>query len=473
MQRVRVSAAISRLRAGWRLALAARRTGEIEAWAKVQGIAADRYAIYGADVRLPGMKFAVMARPPVLGGKLKSFDATETKKTPGVEEVYEIEGVRAQLTPIDAAEASLLGVPAGAQRFRGTTVLPLAASESNLLAAREMMAFTLAFHIVLACLGVALPATILVANYLGLKRGDRDALELAHRRVAPGGRLFIALYNDMGPESDRWRKLKKLYCNLPTPLRGPYAALTMLPYPSGDLHIGHWYAMTGPDIVARMHRMQGYNVMFPMGFDGFGLPAENAAIDRNIHPAKWTYSNIDNMRRQMRLMGASFDWAREVVTCEPEYYRWNQWFFLKFLEAGLAYRAKSEVDWCPNDGTLAREQVEGADRHCWRCGTPVVKRDLEQWFFRTTKYADEMLSYEGLIYPAPIKVMQTNWIGRSEGAEIAFKVAGRQADFHSLRHTLATMASQANVAPRVAMEMMRHSDMRLTMKIPAVTMVAA
>ncbi len=199
--------------------------------------------------------------------------------------------------------------------------------------------------------------------------------------------------------------------------------LTMYPYPSGNLHIGHWYAMTGPDIVARMHRMQGYNVMFPMGFDGFGLPAENAAIDRGIHPATWTYANIATMRQQMRLMGTSFDWAREVVTCDPSYYRWQQWLFLKLYKAGLAYRAMGSVDWCPKDKVvLAREQVEGADRHCWRCGTPVEKRDLEQWWFRITNYSDELLNFEGLDYPEPIKLMQTNWIGRSEGAEIDFPV---------------------------------------------------
>ncbi len=197
--------------------------------------------------------------------------------------------------------------------------------------------------------------------------------------------------------------------------------LTMYPYPSGNLHIGHWYAMTGPDIVARMHRMQGFNVMFPMGFDAFGLPAENAAIDRGAHPQTWTYQNIGTMRGQMRLMGASFDWTREVVTCDPEFYRWQQWLFLKLYAAGLAYRAMGTVDWCPKDKvTLAREQVEGADRHCWRCGTPVTKRDLEQWWFRITNYSDELLSFEGLDYPEPIKLMQTNWIGRSEGAEIDF-----------------------------------------------------
>ena len=219
---------------------------------------------------------------------------------------------------------------------------------------------------------------------------------------------------------DRW-EADQLYAARDDDPRPKKYDLTMYPYPSGDLHIGHWYAMTGPDIVARMHRMQGFNVMFPMGFDGFGLPAENAAIDRGIHPATWTYKNIDNMRRQMRLMGASFDWTREVVTCDPSYYRWQQWLFLKMYEAGLAYKAMGTVDWCPKDKVvLAREQVVGTERRCWRCNTVVEKRDLEQWYFRITNYSDELLSFDGLDYPEPIKLMQTNWIGRSEGAEIDF-----------------------------------------------------
>ena len=219
---------------------------------------------------------------------------------------------------------------------------------------------------------------------------------------------------------DRW-EADQLYVARDDDPRPRKYDLTMYPYPSGDLHIGHWYAMTGPDIVARMHRMQGFNVMFPMGFDGFGLPAENAAIDRGIHPATWTFSNIDNMRRQMRIMGAGFDWTREVVTCDPDYYRWQQWLFLKLYAAGLAYKAMGAVDWCPKDKVvLAREQVEGAERRCWRCGTPVEKRDLEQWWFRITNYSDELLDFSGVDYPEPIKAMQTNWIGRSEGAEIDF-----------------------------------------------------
>jgi leucyl-tRNA synthetase len=224
---------------------------------------------------------------------------------------------------------------------------------------------------------------------------------------------------------EKWRQrweADRIYASDDDDPRPKRYDLTMYPYPSGDLHIGHWYAMTGPDIVARMHRMQGFNVLFPMGFDGFGLPAENAAIDRGIHPATWTYANIDTMRRQMRLMSASFDWDREVVTCDPSYYRWQQWLFLKFYEAGLAYKAMGTVDWCPKDKVvLAREQVEGTDRRCWRCGTQVEKRDLEQWYFRITNYSDELLDFDGLDYPEPIKLMQTNWIGRSEGAEIDFR----------------------------------------------------
>jgi leucyl-tRNA synthetase len=225
---------------------------------------------------------------------------------------------------------------------------------------------------------------------------------------------------------EKWRQrweADELYVSRDDDPAPKHYILTMYPYPSGDLHIGHWYAMTGPDIVARMHRMMGQSVMFPMGFDGFGLPAENAAIDRGIHPATWTYANIDNMRRQMRLMGASFDWTREVVTCDPEYYRWQQWLFLKLYDAGLAYRAKGTVDWCPKDKVvLAREQVIGTERRCWRCSTVVEKRDLEQWYFRITNYSDELLDFSGIDYPEPIRLMQTNWIGRSEGAEIDFPV---------------------------------------------------
>ncbi len=215
--------------------------------------------------------------------------------------------------------------------------------------------------------------------------------------------------------------------------RPKFYFLTMYPYPSGDLHIGHWYAMAPSDAAARYRRMRGYNVLFPIGFDAFGLPAENAAIKHGIHPKVWTLGNIERMRRQLRSMGAMFDWSREIVTCEPEYYRWNQWFFLKFYEAGLAYRALAPVDWCPNcNTTLAREQVVGSDRRCERCDTPVVKKDLEQWFFRITKYADELLDFSGIDWPERIVTMQRNWIGRSEGAEVTFTAHAPDGSQHPL-----------------------------------------
>ena len=162
--------------------------------------------------------------------------------------------------------------------------------------------------------------------------------------------------------------------------------------------------------------------MFPMGFDAFGLPAEGAAIKNNIHPKTWTYANIERMRKQMRSMGAMFDWEREAVSADPQYYKWTEWFFIQLFKHGLAYRKKATVDWCPKDNTtLAREQVKGDDRVCDRCGTPVIKKELEQWFFKATKYADELLRFDGIDWPDFIKVSQTNWIGRSEGASVIFK----------------------------------------------------
>lgn len=200
-----------------------------------------------------------------------------------------------------------------------------------------------------------------------------------------------------------------------------YYALTMLPYPSGDLHIGHWYAMTPSDARARYLRMNGYNVMFPIGFDAFGLPAENAAVKRNVHPKEWTYKNIDRMRVQLRSMGAMWDWRREAVSSDPEYYHWSQWFFIQLYKHGMAYRKMSPVDFCPNcNTTLAREQVWGEDRVCERCGTQVIKKDLDQWFFTTTKYADELLDFSPIDWPDRVRTLQTNWIGRSEGASVIF-----------------------------------------------------
>jgi leucyl-tRNA synthetase len=196
-------------------------------------------------------------------------------------------------------------------------------------------------------------------------------------------------------------------------------ALTMLPYPSGDLHMGHWYAMTPSDARARVMRMKGFNVLFPMGFDAFGLPAENAAVQRNVHPAKWTYENIARMRQQLRSMGAMFDWKREAVSCDPTYYKWTEWFFKQMFEHDIAYRREAMVNWSPTLQTvLANEQViDGKDE---RTGQPVVQKMMEQWFFALTKYAEELLSFEGIDWPESIKTMQTNWIGRSEGAEVTF-----------------------------------------------------
>lgn len=235
---------------------------------------------------------------------------------------------------------------------------------------------------------------------------------------------MIEKYNPQEIEN-KWQtewERTELYRQVAVPGRAKHYALTMLPYPSGDLHIGHWYAMTPSDARARFMRMNGYNVLFPMGFDAFGLPAENAAIKRNIHPKTWTYSNIERMRGQLRSMGAMFDWQREAVSCDPEYYRWTQWFFSQLFKHGLAYRKLSAVDFCPHcNTTLAREQVWGDDRHCERCGTPVIKKDLEQWFFRTTNYAEELLDFGQMEWPERVRVMQTNWIGRSVGAEVIFR----------------------------------------------------
>jgi leucyl-tRNA synthetase len=216
----------------------------------------------------------------------------------------------------------------------------------------------------------------------------------------------------------RWAKDKLYEVSEDSP-KPKYYALTMFPYTSGDLHIGHWYAMAPSDVHARFRRMQGYNVLHPMGFDAFGLPAENAAISRGIHPFTWTMKNIENMRRQLKSMGAIYDWSREVITCLPDYYKWTQWFFLKLYEHGLAYRGKAQVNWCPQCQTvLANEQV--IDGFCERCGAAVARRDLEQWFFRITKYADELMEFDGIDWPERIKIMQRNWVGKSTGTEISF-----------------------------------------------------
>ena len=221
--------------------------------------------------------------------------------------------------------------------------------------------------------------------------------------------------------SDRWDD-GGIYSVEDDDPRPKWYELHMYPYPSGDLHVGHWFAMTGADIHARFMRMKGYNVLHPMGFDAFGLNAENAAIKNGIHPHKWTMSNIENMRRQLRSMGPMYDWDREVVTCMPDYYRWNQWFFLQLYKKGLAYRSDAPVNWCPSCQTvLANEQV--INGLCERCDTSVVHKDMEQWFFKITDYADELLDHSKIDWPDRINTMQTNWIGRSEGVEVDFDIS--------------------------------------------------
>ncbi|NLE09096.1 MAG: leucine--tRNA ligase, partial [Dehalococcoidales bacterium] len=217
---------------------------------------------------------------------------------------------------------------------------------------------------------------------------------------------------------DRWEKdgIYKVDENSPKP---KYYALTMLPYTSGDLHIGHWFNYVPPDVHARFRRMQGYNVMHPIGFDSFGLPAENAAIKQGIHPAQWTMQNVQRLRKQLKSIGAMYDWDREVITSQPEYYKWTQWFFLKLYENGLAYRRKAPVNWCPSCQTvLANEQV--IDNKCERCGSVVIQENREQWFFSITKYADELMTHENIDWPEKVKIQQRNWIGKSTGAEISF-----------------------------------------------------
>lgn len=248
---------------------------------------------------------------------------------------------------------------------------------------------------------------------------ERDTTEAAVRERP------VAEQYDPGEIEPRWQKRWEedgLYRANIDPGQPKSYALTMLPYTSGNLHIGHWYAMAPSDARARFMRMKGHNVMFPIGFDAFGLPAENAAIERNIHPKEWTYDNIDKMRGQLRSMGAMWDWEREAISSDPSYYRWTQWFFLQLYQNDLAYKQLSPVDWCPQcNTTLAREQVVGDERVCERCGTPVIKKDLEQWFFRITEYAQELLDFSHLDWPEPVRRLQTNWIGKSEGARVVFK----------------------------------------------------
>ena len=229
----------------------------------------------------------------------------------------------------------------------------------------------------------------------------------------------------------RWAADPELYAAEPASSGKPkYYVLEMLPYPSGQLHMGHVRNYSIGDALARHMWMRGYNVLHPMGWDAFGLPAENAALKNNTPPREWTLSNIAAMKRQFERLGMGFDWATEVTTCLPDYYRWNQWFFLRMYEKGLAYRKKSKVNWCPECATvLANEQV--IDGRCWRHEDTIVEqRDLVQWFLRITAYAQELL--DGLDkldgWPEKVRTMQRNWIGRSEGTEVDFLLSAAEGD---------------------------------------------
>ena len=240
--------------------------------------------------------------------------------------------------------------------------------------------------------------------------------------------------------------------------RPEYYVLEMFPYPSGNLHMGHVRNYSIGDVVARFKKMQGYNVLHPMGWDAFGMPAENAAIKNGIHPAKWTADNIANMRRQQQEMGLSYDWEREVTTCNPDYYKWTEWLFLLLYDMGLAYKKKAAVNWCDECNTvLANEQVE--DGRCWRCDSPVVKKELSQWFFSITKYADRLLADLSELkgWPERVKTMQENWIGRSTGAEFSFQVPaiGEKISVYTTRHdticgvTYIVLAPEHPLVPRL------------------------
>jgi leucyl-tRNA synthetase len=259
------------------------------------------------------------------------------------------------------------------------------------------------------------------------------------------------------------------------PAREKFYCLSMLPYPSGRIHMGHVRNYTIGDVITRYKRMRGYSVLQPMGWDAFGLPAENAAIQNKTPPARWTYDNIAHMKAQLQRLGFAYDWSREVTTCKPEYYRWEQWLFTKLLERGLAYRKTAPVNWCPVDQTvLANEQV--VDGRCWRCDSLVERRDLAQWFLKITHYADELLEeidrLEG--WPDAVRVMQRNWIGRSEGIELSFEVPGHDAlRIFTTRpdtiygatymavapeHPLALAAAERDPGVRAFLEEARHSQ---------------
>ena len=229
-------------------------------------------------------------------------------------------------------------------------------------------------------------------------------------------------------QTQQYWEENKVFKAVEDPNKEKYYCLSMFPYPSGRLHMGHVRNYTIGDVISRYQRMQGKNVLQPMGWDAFGLPAENAAIKNNVPPAKWTRENIDYMRDQLKRLGLGYDWERELATCDPDYYRWEQWLFTRLYEKGLVYKKTAGVNWCPNDLTvLANEQV--IDGKCWRCDTDVEKKDIPQWFMKITDYADELLdeldNLEG--WPDQVRTMQRNWIGRSDGVEIDFQIVDRPA----------------------------------------------
>src|SRR5690606_28273433 len=213
------------------------------------------------------------------------------------------------------------------------------------------------------------------------------------------------------------------------PSREKYYCLAMFPYPSGKLHMGHVRNYSIADVISRFQRMQGKNVLQPMGWDAFGLPAENAAINNNTAPAPWTYANIDYMKTQLKTLGFAYDWSRELATCQPDYYRWEQWFFTRLYDKGLVYKKTSAVNWCPNDQTvLANEQV--IDGCCWRCDTVVERKEIPQWFIKITSYAEELLAGLDQLpgWPEQVRTMQRNWIGKSRGVELTFDLAAPVGD---------------------------------------------
>ena len=286
----------------------------------------------------------------------------------------------------------------------------------------------------------------------------------------------------------KWQRIwetRKQFRVSEDPSRPKFYCLEMFPYPSGRIHMGHVRVYAIGDLLARYKWMRGFNVLHPMGWDAFGMPAENAAIEHGVHPAVWTHENIDNMRLQLRKMGISYDWDREVTTCDPSYYKWEQLIFIKMLQRGLAYRRRSTVNWCPSCQTvLANEQVEAG--RCWRCDSEVTKRDIDGWFFKITDYAEELLAWCDRLpgWPERVMTMQRNWIGKSEGAEFDLPVAGRPesklrifttrpdtafgmtyavlAPEHPLVDTLVTDADERAAVERFRAEVARQSELERT-----------